>query len=114
QRCGDIDRQRIVVEQISRIRNQHVGGKSSIERYAEKAVPDAEVLVAVLAVAALAAADPGPHRLLLADQLFLRVGADLADDAGYLVAEGEGQGHAARGIKPFAAAEGGIAVLDVQ
>ena len=42
------------------------------------------------------------------------VGTDFVDDAGDLVAERERQRHAARGVEPLAAAEIGIAVLDVQ
>ena len=66
------------------------------------------------AVAALAAADPGEYRLLLADQVLRRIGADFLDHAGDLMAERERQRHAARGVELLAAAEIGVAVLDVQ
>src|SRR6202012_5779435 len=87
---------------------------AAVDRDAEEALLDAEVLVAIGAVAALAAADPGKHRALLADQLPGHVRPDLVDDAGDLMAERERQGHAARGVELLAAAEIGVAVLDVQ
>ena len=91
-----------------------MAGKAAVDGDAEEALLDAEVFVAVGAVAALAAADPGEYRLLLADQVLRRIGADFVDDAGDLVAERERQRHAARGVELLAAAEIGIAVLDVQ
>ena len=91
-----------------------MGGKAAVDGDAEEALLDAEVLVAIGAVAALAAADPGEYRLLLSDQLLRGIGTDFIDDAGDLVAERERQRHAARGVEPLAAAQIGIAVLDVQ
>ncbi len=91
-----------------------MGGKAAIDGDAEEALLDAEVLVAIGAVAALAAADPGEYRLLLSDQLLRGIGTDFIDDAGDLVAERERQRHAARGVEPLAAAQISIAVLDVQ
>ena len=109
-----VDRQGIVIEQIFCVGHQHVGGEAAVDGDAEKALLDAEILVAIGAVAALAAADPGEHRLLLADQILRNVGADFVDDARDLVAERERQRHAARGVELLAAAEIGVAVLDVQ
>ncbi len=91
-----------------------MAGKAAVDRDTEKALLDAEIFVAVLAIAALAAADPGEHRLLFSDQLFWGVRADFLDDACDLMAERERQRHAARGVEPLAAAEIGIAVLDVE
>ena len=83
-------------------------------RDAEKALLGAEIFIARQTVAALAAADPREYRPLGADQILRHVGAYFLDDAGDLVAEREGQCHAARGVELFAAAEIGIAVLDVK
>jgi hypothetical protein len=47
-----------------------MGGEAAVDGDAEKALLDAEIFVAVGAIAALAAADPRKHRLLLPDQLF--------------------------------------------
>ncbi len=91
-----------------------MAGKAAVDGDAEEALLDAEVLVAVGAVAALAAADPGEYRLLLSDQVLRRIGADFVDHAGDLMAERERQRHAARGVELLAAAEIGVAVLDVQ
>ena len=91
-----------------------MAGKTAVDGDAEEALLDAEVFIAIGAVAALAAADPGEHRLLLSDQILRGVRSDFLDDAGDLVAERERQRHAARGIEPLAAAEIGVAVLDVQ
>jgi hypothetical protein len=91
-----------------------VAGKAAVDGDAEEALLDAEVFVAVGAVAALAAADPGKHRALGADEARRRVGADLLDHARDLVPERERQRHASGGVELLAAAEIGIAVLDVQ
>src|SRR5690349_21037722 len=114
QRRRLIDRQRIVVEQIFGVGHQHMGGKAAVDGDAEEALLDAEVLVAGETVAALATADPGKYRLLLADQILADLGADLIDHTGDLMAEREGERHAARGVELLAAAEIGIAVLDMQ
>src|SRR4029077_17955697 len=81
---------------------------------ADEALLEAEIFIAVLTVAALAAADPGEDGLLLADQVLGRIGADFLDYACDLVSQRERQRHAARRIELFAAAEIGIAILDVQ
>ncbi len=91
-----------------------MAGEAAVDGDAEKALLDAQILIAVEAVAALAAADPGEYRLLGADQILRDIGADFLDDAGDLVSERERQRHAARGIELLAAAEVGIAVLDMQ
>src|SRR5690349_3349449 len=114
QRRRLIDRQRVIVEQIFGVRHQHMGGKAAVDGDAEEALLDAEVLVAGETVAALAAANPGKYRLLLADHIHADLGADLIDDAGELMAERKWERHAARGVELLAAAEIGIAVLDVQ
>ena len=114
QGCRLIDRQWIVVEQVSGVGHEHMGRKSAIDGHAQKALLDAEILISVQAVAALAAADPGEHRLLGADQVLFDVSTDLVDDPRDLVSEREGKCHAARGVEPLAAAEIGVAVLDMQ
>src|SRR5581483_8496956 len=97
-----------ILEQISGIGYQHMGGKAAIDGHAEETLLDAEIFVAGKTVAALAAANPGKHRPPGADQVLRRLGADFLHDAGDLVAESEGQGHAARGVEPLASAEVGI------
>ena len=114
QRRGLVDRKRGIVEQIFRVGHQHVGRESAVEDDAEKTILQAEIFVTVETVAALAAADPWEDRLLGADQALVGVRSDLIDDACDLVAHREGQNHAARGVEPPAAAEIGIAVLDMQ
>jgi hypothetical protein len=114
QRSGQVDRQRIVIQQIFRVRHQHVTGKAAVDGDAEEALLGAEVLVAVGAVAALAAADPGEDRLLLSDQILRRIGADFLDHARDLMAERERQRHAARGIELLAAAKVSVTILNVQ
>ena len=94
--------------------HENVAGKATVDRHAKKAVTRAKVLVAVEAVAALTAADPREHGHLLADQGFVRIRADFIDDAGDLVTEREGQGHAAGGVELLAIAKISIAVLNVQ
>ncbi len=111
---GLVDGKGIVVEQVFRVGHQHVAGEAAVDGDAEEALLDAEVLVAVLAIAALAAADPWEDGFPGADEAGCYVRADFVDDAGDLVAEREGQRHAARGVELLAAAEIGIAVLDVQ
>ena len=91
-----------------------MAGKAAVDGDAEEALLDAKVFIAIGAVAALAAADPGEYRLLLSDQVLRSIGAYFVDDAGDLVSERERQRHAARGVELLAAAEIGIAVLDVQ
>src|SRR6516165_1907599 len=91
-----------------------MAGETAVDGNAEEAVLQAEILIAVAAVAALAAADPGKNRLAGTDQILRRFRAYLLDDTGDLVSERERQRHAAGGVEPFAAAEIGIAVLDVQ
>ena len=91
-----------------------MAGEAAVDGDAEKTLLDAEILVAIGAVAALAAADPREYRLPGADQAAWNIGTDLRDDAGDLVSQREGQGHAAGGVKFLAAAEIGVAVLDMQ
>src|SRR6202020_1776564 len=114
QRGGLIDRQRIVFQQIFCVGHQHMSSAAAIDADAEKALLGAEIFIARQTVAALAAADPWENRTLSADQILRHVRADFLDGAGDLVAEGEGQCHAARGVELLAAAEIGIAVLDVK
>ena len=91
-----------------------MAGKAAVDGDAEKALLEAEILVAIGAVAALTAADPGKHRFPRADQLFGNIGADFLDNPRDLVSERERQCRATGGIEPLAAAEVGIAVLDVE
>src|SRR5206468_10801402 len=105
QRCGLVDGRGIVIEQSFRMGHQHVGGEAAVDGDAEKALLDAEVLVAIGAVAALAAADPGEYRLLLSDQRPGGIGTYFVDDTSDFVPERKRQRHAARGVEPLAAAE---------
>src|SRR5713226_7902621 len=88
--------------------------KTAVDGDAEETLLDAEILVAIEAVAALAAADPREYRLPCADQALRSLGAGFLDDARDLVAQHERQRHAARGVELLAAAEVGVTVLDMQ
>ena len=59
ERAGDGRRDALHVEQIARMRHQHVRGVAAVDGDAERAGRVAHVLVAALAQPALAAADPG-------------------------------------------------------
>ena len=91
-----------------------MAGKAAVDGDAEKALLEAEILVAIGAVAALTATDPRKNRFPAADQLFRNIGADFLDNPRDLVSERERQCRATGGIEPLAAAEVGIAVLDVE
>src|SRR3954451_9592273 len=91
-----------------------MAGKAAVDGDAEKALLDAEILVAIGAVAALSANDTRKNRFPAAYQLFRNIGADFLDDPRDLVSERERQRHATGGIEPLAAAEVGVAVLDVE
>src|SRR6202140_2355730 len=91
-----------------------MAGEAAVDRNTEKTLLDAQIFVAIETVAALAAADPGEDRFFRADQLLRNVRADFLDDAGDLVTERKRQRHAARGVELLAAAEVGVAVLDMQ
>ena len=88
--------------------------ESAVNRHTKEALFGTKVFIAVEAIGTLATADPRKHRLLLADEILRDFRADFVDNAGDLVAEREGQVHATRGIEAFAAAEIGVAVLNVQ
>ena len=91
-----------------------MAGKTAVDGNADEALLDAEVFIAVRAVAALAAADPGEYRLLLSDQVLWSIWTDLLDDARDLMSQRERQRHAACGVEPLAAAKIGVSVLDMQ
>ena len=101
------------VEQIARMRHQHVGGIAAVDGDAERAGRIAHVLVAARAQPALAAADPGIGGVELAWRHALRLGARRLHGAGDLVAQGEGQRAVAAHIELLAAAQIEIAVLQV-
>jgi hypothetical protein len=65
-------------------------------------------------LATLAAADPGKNRFPRTDQLVRYFRTNLLDDAGDLMSQRERQRHATRGVEPLAAAEIGIAILNVK
>ena len=56
----------------------------------------------------------GKYRFPGPDQVLRNLGADFLDDPRDLVSQRERQRHATGGIEPLAAAEVGIAVLDMQ
>src|ERR1700674_524206 len=91
-----------------------MAGKAAVDGNPEKPLLDAQILIAIETVAALAAADPGEYRFLCTDQAVRSIGADFLDDAGDLVSQRERQRHAARGIELLAAAEVGVAILDMK
>ncbi len=91
-----------------------MAGEAAVDGDAEETLFGAEIFVAMETVAALAAADPGKYRFPGADQAIRNLGADFLDHACDLVSQRKRQRHAARGVELFAAAEVGIAILDVQ
>src|ERR1700736_6067262 len=91
-----------------------MAGEAAVDGNPEKALLDAQIFVAIATVSALAAADPGEYRFFRADQLLRNVRADFLDHPGDLVTEGKRQRHAARGVELLAAAEVGVAVLNMQ
>src|ERR1700716_2082866 len=91
-----------------------MAGEAAVDGNTKKTLLDAQIFVAIETVAALAAADPGEHRFFRADQLLRNVRADFLDDPGDLVTERKRQRHATRGVELLAAAEVGVAVLDMQ
>ena len=102
-----------MVDQIARVRHQHVRGEPAVDLDAEMARRGAEIFLPGLARGAFAAADPGKHRGRCAD-FHIRVGAGLLDDAGDLVAEREGEGAPRRHVELLVAAEAEIAVVQMQ
>ena len=60
--AGERRRQRGVIDQIARMRHQHMRGKAAIDLDAEVARRGAQILLAGAAGRAFAAADPGKHR----------------------------------------------------
>src|SRR5262249_39218667 len=113
QRAGERGGERRVIDEIARMRHQHVGGEAAVEIDADMARGGAVVLLAVPARNALAAADPGVDRDLVAGLRVRGVETDAIDHAGDLVAEREGQGAALADVELLVAAEPEVAVLHV-
>ena len=114
QRPGKCRRQRRVVEQVARMRNKNMRGEPAIDRDAEVTMVRAQILFATAARGTDPATDPGIDRDTVAD---LRIGCILAcafDHAGNLVTERERQGPSGADIELFVAAEGEVAVLQMQ
>ena len=114
QRAGDLRRDALHVEQVARMRHQHVRGVAAVHGDAERARRIAQVLVAARAQPALAAADPGIGRVALARLDALGLGARRLDRAGDLVAQREGQRAVAAHVELLAAAQVEVAVLQVE
>jgi hypothetical protein len=91
-----------------------MAGEAAVDGDTEKTLFDAQVLVAVETVAALAAADPGEYRFFRADQLLRNIRTDFLDDPGDLMSERKRQRHATRGVQLLAAAEVSVTVLNMK
>ena len=102
------------VEEIARVRHEHMVGEPSGPRDAERARRRAEVLVAAVARRAPAASDPRVHDAALADRHAGGPGTAGDDDAGDLVAEGERQIAAPGQIEAAPVSEVEVAVGEVQ
>ena len=102
------------VDQIARMRHHHVRGVAAVDGDAERPRRIAHMLVAPRAQPALAAADPGIGRVLLALDGALGVGSGGFHGPGNLVPERERQLPAAAHVELLAAAEVEIAVLQME
>ena len=96
------------------MRHHHVRRVAAVDGDAERSRRIAHMLVAPRAQPALAAADPGIGRVLLALGGALGVGSGGFDGPGDLVPEREGQLPAAAHVELLAAAEVEVAVLQVE
>ena len=96
QRAGERRRQRRVIDQIARMRHQHMRGEAAVGGDAEMAVGVAEIFLAGLAGRASAAADPGIDRDPRAGLRARRLRPHALDHARDLVAERERQRAARR------------------
>src|SRR4030088_1921111 len=91
-----------------------MAGETAVDGNTEKALLDAQILIAIETVEALAAADPGEYRFFRADQVLRNIRPHFLDHPRHLVSERKRQRHATRGIPLLAAAEVSVAVLDMQ
>jgi hypothetical protein len=80
--------ERRVVDQVARMRHQHMGGEAAVDLDAEIARRRAEIFLSRAAGRALAAADPGKHGRRLSG-LHLGVGTGFLHHARDLVSERE-------------------------
>ena len=114
QRSGEIRRQRRVVDQIARMRNQHMGGDNRRRRRCRDGGARAQILLAGAAGRALCRnrSTDRPRRDVQAAACGRRPRA--LDYAGDLVAKRERQRAARADVEPFVVAEHEIAVLHVQ
>ena len=114
ERPGDLWGDALHVEQVAGVRHQDVRGVAAVDRDAERARRVAQMLVAACAHGARAAADPRIDGVAYAGCDALGVGASRLDGAGDLVPKGEGEGAEAAHVELLLAAQGEIAVLQVQ
>jgi len=102
------------VEQIARIGHFDVSRKPAVDIDAKDARPVTDVLVAASAQTAFAAADPGIHGDIVADQVLCNVVA-LRDNAPCdFMAKDQREAALRRHVEPAATAEIEIAVLKMQ
>src|SRR5689334_12001272 len=114
QRPGECRRQRVMIEQITRMRHQDVSREPAVDRNAEMMMRGAHVLFAGAASRASSAADPRIDRSLLADCDILRTFTCGFDDPCDLMTERKRQSTVFGDIEPFIAAQREITVLHVQ
>ena len=114
QRAGERRRKRCVIDQIARMRDEHVAGKAAVGGDAEMMMVGAQVLLAGTAGRAGAAADPGIDRDAVADHRAFGIRSCAFDHAGDLMAERERQRAILGDVEPLVVAEREIAVLQMQ
>ena len=110
--AGERGGERRIIDQVARMRHQHMGREAAVDLDAEMTRRRAEILFTGAAGRALAAPDPGKHGRRLSG-LHVRVGAGLLDHARDLVAEREGQRAAGGDVELLVAAEAEIAVMQM-
>ena len=103
-----------MIDEIARVRHQHISCKTAVNGDAEMMMCGAHVLFAGAASRAGAAANPGIHRDLSSDLGTIGVFPGRFNDAGDLVPKRERQSAVFADIEAFLAAEREIAVLHMQ
>src|SRR4030088_3674771 len=90
-----------------------MAGETAVDGNTEKALLDAQILIAIETVAALAAADPGEYCFFRADQVLRNIRPHFLDNPRNLMSERKRQRHATRGVQLLAAAEVSVTVLSI-
>src|SRR5215471_19096083 len=103
-----------MIEEITRVRDQHVCREAAVDGDSEMTRCRANILLACFARAALAAADPRIDRDRAAQRHVLRVRAGALDASGDLVAECEWKPPTAGHVQSLVGAELEVSILHMQ